>query len=115
MATAWPRLALALAPAPPRQLELPLAQHATADAAQHAGVETRPEREQAGAPDAVVPAPPPHLPAGRPDRARWTRKSLVSELATWLLSGTVIDAQFRARYGPRGLVAAGRHRATGRR
>ncbi|HEX8109681.1 MAG TPA: hypothetical protein VF516_18245 [Kofleriaceae bacterium] len=37
---------------------------------------------------------------------RWTRDSIVSELATWMLSGTVIDAQFMTRHGPKGLVAA---------
>ena len=41
-------------------------------------------------------------------RPRWTREAIVSELATWLLSGTAIDAQFVARYGPRGLVTAAR-------
>jgi hypothetical protein len=46
--------------------------------------------------------------AGGPGRTRWTRESITTELATWLLSGTAIDAQFLARYGPRGLVAATR-------
>jgi hypothetical protein len=104
-----------LAQAPQRQLELPLAQSTAVEAVPPAGppVETRPEPEQAGAPDAAVPATatpesPPNLAAGGTGRVRWTRESLVSELATWLLSGTAIDAQFMTRYGPRGLVAAAR-------
>ncbi|MFT3695840.1 MAG: hypothetical protein QM831_22075 [Kofleriaceae bacterium] len=36
----------------------------------------------------------------------WTRETIVSELATWLASGTAIDASFLKRHGPRGLVAA---------
>jgi hypothetical protein len=41
-------------------------------------------------------------------RGPWTRDSIVSELATWMLSGTAIDAAFVTRYGPPGLVAAAR-------
>ncbi|TMQ10500.1 MAG: hypothetical protein E6J90_32015 [Deltaproteobacteria bacterium] len=48
------------------------------------------------------------LDAGSPGRARWTRESIIVELATWLLAGTAIDAQFLARHGPRGLMAAAR-------
>jgi hypothetical protein len=39
-------------------------------------------------------------------RVRWTRETIISELATWMLSGTVIDAPFVKRHGPPGLVAA---------
>jgi hypothetical protein len=108
------QLELKLTHEPQRQLELPLAQHAAPDAAQHAApVETHPERERAGACDAAVtpatppPEPPPNLPAGA-GRARWTREAIVAELATWLLAGTAIDAAFMARHGTRGLVAAAR-------
>jgi hypothetical protein len=94
------------------QLELPLAQHAAPEVAQRAGspAETQREGEQAGAPDAAVvpatPEPQRGLPGGGRGRARWTRDSIISELATWMLSGTAIDAQFMTRHGPRGLVAA---------
>jgi len=36
----------------------------------------------------------------------WTRESIINELTTWTLSGTMIDAQFLTRHGPPGLVAA---------
>src|SRR4051812_25870719 len=96
------------------QLELPLAQHAAPDVAQRTGspAETQREGEQAGAPDAaVVPLTAtsvhqPNLGGGGRGRARWTRDSIISELAIWMLSGTAIDAQFMTRHGPRGLVAA---------
>jgi hypothetical protein len=52
------------------------------------------------------PAEPP--PAGSKKRVPWTRETIVSELATWMLSGTAIDATFVARHGPPGLVAATR-------
>ena len=109
------QLELGLAQEPQRQLELPLARHAAPEAAPvaEAAVEPPPEGERAGAADAVVPATvtvgaeqQPKLPAGDGKRARWTRESIISELATWMLSGTAIDAQFMARHGPRGLVAA---------
>jgi hypothetical protein len=38
----------------------------------------------------------------------WTRETITNELATWMLSGTAIDATFVARHGPPGLVAAAR-------
>jgi hypothetical protein len=41
-------------------------------------------------------------------RVRWTRETIVSELATWMLSGTTIEAAFVTRHGPPGLVAAAR-------
>jgi len=54
------------------------------------------------------PPPPPPPPAGGKKRVPWTRETIVSELATWMLSGTAIDATFVARHGPPGLVAATR-------
>ncbi|MEP6864172.1 MAG: hypothetical protein ABJE66_26335 [Deltaproteobacteria bacterium] len=36
----------------------------------------------------------------------WTRDAIINELASFLASGTTIDASFVNRYGPRGLVAA---------
>lgn len=99
---------------PLHQLELPLVHHAAPDVTQRAGssAETQREGEPAGVPDAVVvpatvtPEPPPGPPTGGRGRARWTRESIISELATWMLSGTAIDAQFLTRHGPKGLVAA---------
>jgi hypothetical protein len=41
-------------------------------------------------------------------RVTWTREAIINELATWMLSGTSIDATFVARHGPPGLVAATR-------
>jgi hypothetical protein len=110
------QLELALAPMRSRQLELLLAPHAGPEAAPRSGSsgESRPEDERASTADAVASAvlaprePAPNVPAGDRRRVRWTRESIIGELATWLLAGTAIDAQFLARYGPRGLVAATR-------
>jgi hypothetical protein len=100
--------------APRRQLELPLARFAAPDAARLADfpVETRAEGERSGelAPALATPTgePQPSVPTGGTGRPRWTRETIISELATWLLSGTAIDAQFVTRHGPRGLVTAAR-------
>ncbi|HEY6175113.1 MAG TPA: hypothetical protein VIX73_11735 [Kofleriaceae bacterium] len=101
---------------PQRQLELPLARPAAHDPAQHPEPQanTQPEYERAGNPDAdVAPATAtgnqqPGGQVGSGGRTRWTRETVISELATWLLSGTAIDAQFMARHGPRGLSTAAR-------
>ncbi|HEX3479696.1 MAG TPA: hypothetical protein VHT91_31955 [Kofleriaceae bacterium] len=108
------QLELGFGKAPRPQLELPLAAQAAGTAAQPAGVPAEPPREgePAGAPAAAAePAtgtaePPPGRPAAGRGRTRWTRDTIISELATWLLSGTAIDAQFMTRHGPKGLVAA---------
>jgi hypothetical protein len=50
---------------------------------------------------------PPDRPTGR-KRVPWTREAIINELATWMLSGTAIDATFVTRHGPPGLVAATR-------
>jgi hypothetical protein len=109
------QLELGFTQPPLRQLELPLAQPAAADAGLHpeSQVKTPSEHERAGPSDAVVPAPgpgneQPSVPVGARGRPRWTRETIISELATWLLSGTAIDAQFMARHGPRGIVTAAR-------
>ena len=52
--------------------------------------------------------PPPDPRADGRKRAGWTREAIVNELATWIKSGTEINATFVARYGPPGLVAATR-------
>jgi hypothetical protein len=60
---------------------------------------------------AAAPAPttPPATTAtGTRKRVPWTREAIINELATWMLSGTAIDATFVRRYGPPGLVAAAR-------
>ena len=43
---------------------------------------------------------------GRGKRVRWTREAIINELASWMLSGTAIDASFVKRHGPPGLVPA---------
>ncbi|MEP6864982.1 MAG: hypothetical protein ABJE66_30460 [Deltaproteobacteria bacterium] len=48
----------------------------------------------------------PQLPVTSDPKRRWTRDSIIEELASWLASGTTIDASFVKRHGPRGLVAA---------
>ncbi|HMG20460.1 MAG TPA: hypothetical protein VK607_04055 [Kofleriaceae bacterium] len=53
------------------------------------------------------PAPAPPSADGR-KRVAWTREAIIQELASWMASGTAIDAAFVARHGPRGLVAATR-------
>jgi hypothetical protein len=107
------QLDLGFGQAPRRQLELPLASRAAPEAAPRAGAPAEPrEGEPAGPPAAAVapapgtPGPEPDLPAGGRGRTRWTRDTIISELATWMLSGTAIDAQFMTRHGPKGLVAA---------
>lgn len=50
---------------------------------------------------------PPDRPTGK-KRVPWTREAIINELATWMLSGTAIDATFVTRHGPPGLVAATR-------
>jgi hypothetical protein len=108
------QLELGFGQAPRRPMEIPLASQAAPEVAPQAGSPAETERagEPAVAPDAtVVPAtgthePPPGDPAEARGRARWTRDRIISELATWMLSGTAIDAQFMTRHGPKGLVAA---------
>jgi len=39
-------------------------------------------------------------------RVRWTREAIIDELARWMASGTMIDASFVRRHGPKGLVPA---------
>jgi hypothetical protein len=51
---------------------------------------------------------PPDPPAGGRKRVPWTREAIINELASWMLSGTAIDATFVTRHGPPGLVAATR-------
>jgi hypothetical protein len=57
----------------------------------------------AGAREQAAPSP-----GGKRKRVRWTRETIVNELATWMSSGTAIDATFVTRHGPPGLVAAAR-------
>ena len=70
----------------------------------------------AGTPEPSSPPAPvareqsPHAAAvtGTRKRIPWTRESIINELASWMSSGTVIDAPFVTRHGPPGLVAATR-------
>lgn len=39
-------------------------------------------------------------------RVRWTRESIINELARWMVTGTAIDSSFLKRHGPPGLVTA---------
>lgn len=53
------------------------------------------------------------VPATQPSAASetvraWTRDAIINELASWLVSGTPIDAAFLRRHGSRGLVRATR-------
>lgn len=84
----------------PPQLELHLAS-ASAPAPSPAVTPAPPAASEAAA------AAPPAAPEGN-KRVHWTRESIINELATWVSSGTAIDAAFMARHGPRGLVAAAR-------
>lgn len=83
-------------PAPPE----PAADAATSPPPDEA---TSPPPTTEGGPETTTAAPT----DGR-KRGPWTRDSITSELATWMLSGTAIDAAFVTRYGPPGLVAAAR-------
>lgn len=51
---------------------------------------------------------PSNPPGGRHKRVPWTRETIINELATWMSSGTAVDATFVTRHGPPGLVAATR-------
>jgi hypothetical protein len=67
---------------------------------------------------AAAPAPPPDgtastdqppvTPTNGKKRVPWTREAVIHELASWMASGTSIDAAFVTRHGPPGLVAATR-------
>jgi len=76
-------------------------------------------RQAASPPASAPPRPAPQQPPAAPEaataappapgkRGKWTRETIVNELATWMLSGTAIDAAFVTRHGPPGLVAAAR-------
>jgi hypothetical protein len=110
------QLTLALAVAPERQLQLSFGHPNAVEADRRAGsrAESGHEREQRGelgvATDSrpATAEQPSSVVAGRRGRVQWTRENIVSELAAWLLGGTVIDAAFMTRHGPKGLVAAAR-------
>jgi hypothetical protein len=60
--------------------------------------------------DASAPAEQPSaaMPSNGKKRVPWTREAVIHELASWMASGTSIDAAFVTRHGPPGLVAATR-------
>ena len=110
------QLTLALTATPKRQLELSFVQANAVGVAVRAGVpdesghEPEPRSELEAATDAkpATAQQPLGLLTGRRGRVSWTRDTIVTELAAWLLGGTVIDAAFMTRHGPKGLVAAAR-------
>jgi hypothetical protein len=73
-----------------------------------------PPREAAPAPaepaasEPVAAPAPGNSPGNGRRRSPWTREAIIEELASWMASGTAIDAAFVARHGPPGLVAATR-------
>jgi hypothetical protein len=70
----------------------------------------QPVREVAAVPEAPreTAAAAAAAPANGRKRSPWTREAIIEELASWMASGTAIDAAFVARHGPPGLVAATR-------
>jgi hypothetical protein len=81
------------------------------DGAASAGTEAPGTSQAAPGSSQAAPGTPqaaPGTPAGNRKRVPWTREAIINELATWMLSGTAIDATFVQRYGPPGLVAAAR-------
>ncbi|HET7504800.1 MAG TPA: hypothetical protein VFK02_27445 [Kofleriaceae bacterium] len=97
-ATAASRLPPPAPPAPPAE---PQAQPAPPESA------PAPPAIESQEPSAS-PAPPAAPPATGRKRPAWTRDSIIEELASFILSGTEIDATFVQRHGPPGLVAAAR-------
>ena len=81
----------------------PRKRQAATSAGAAAAAPAKPAPQPAAAPEAVTAAPP-----APGKRGKWTRETIISELATWMLSGTAIDAAFVTRHGPPGLVAAAR-------
>jgi len=87
---------------PTDQLALPFAAAVAAEPAPAQAPASAPAPAES---EAQAPAEPAPRPTGK---TRWTRETITSELANWMLSGTTIDAAFVARHGPPGLVAAAR-------
>lgn len=71
------------------------------------GGATHPPEPSAAAPQPAA-QPAAGTATGGRKRVPWTREAIINELASWMLSGTAIDATFVQRYGPPGLVAAAR-------
>jgi hypothetical protein len=92
------RRTLLTAPEPARPREQPVRETAAAP---------EPPREPAAA-GAAAAAAAAAAPANGRKRSPWTREAIIEELASWMASGTAIDAAFVARHGPPGLVAATR-------
>lgn len=63
----------------------------------------RPRRDVAAA--AAAPAITLAEAPAAPKKRGWTREMVIDELATWLLSGTAVEAAFVQRHGRPGLVA----------
>jgi hypothetical protein len=82
------------------QLALALAAPPSAPPEAVAATEATEATEGAVAPSAA--------PAVSGKRVRWTRDSIIEELAKWLVGGSAIDPGFMTRHGPPGVVAAAR-------
>lgn len=83
-----------------------------ADATAHMAPVAKPWRQEgaheaAAAPATVEPRTEPATSAvsGR-KRVRWTRDAIITELASWVVKGSAVEASFVKRHGPPGLVAA---------
>jgi hypothetical protein len=93
------RAVLTREPAKPRESAAPQPAPAAPIAAAGSSVPTAPDTAQRDAAASTG--------NGR-KRTPWTREAVIEELASWMASGTAIDAAFVARHGPPGLVAATR-------
>jgi hypothetical protein len=90
------------------QLALPLTRSAEPAVAPASPPSTSPSPPPTTSPSPAATTSPSPAPDPR-KRKRWTRETIVAELATWMSSkGTVLDASFLTRHGPPGLVAATR-------
>lgn len=96
-----PQLELGLLAAPPPSAPSSAAAPASAPA---------PGAEVSAAASTAAPGAAPGVATGLATgkRRKWTRETVIEELATWMVNGTALDAQFLTRHGPPGLVAAAR-------
>jgi len=123
--TARPRVATpprrAAPPPPPPPAPAPLEEASAPPAPATVPTDAASATAAASPTDAASPPAPGPAPAAAPTtapvaaepatgrkRVPWTREAIIHELATWMLSGTSIDATFVSRHGPPGLVAATR-------
>lgn len=94
------------------QLELPVvraprgARKAARQAEEQPSPKAEPEvmREETSPVPAAAQGPQP----GDGKRKKWTRESVIEELASWMIGKAVLDASYVTRHGPPGLAAAAR-------